>query len=206
MQQRYYDPIAGRFLSTDPVTTDEKTGDLFNRYVYGRNNPYRYTDPDGRLAFLIPVAWAIFEAVTTATVVEVSAAAVGVAGAAIIVNAAGSSGGGKTSTLTPGPNAGDSVPARGPGRDFTPGERQQVNEIGDKTGCHTCGAETPGTKSGNWVPDHQPPSSQNPEGAPQRLYPHCLQCSRTQGGEARQAPKPQPQPQPKPPEPKPEAK
>lgn len=26
MQQRYYDPIAGRFLSVDPVVTDANTG------------------------------------------------------------------------------------------------------------------------------------------------------------------------------------
>ena len=48
MQQRYYDPIAGRFLSTDPVTTDADTGYAFNRYEYVSSNPYRYTDPDGR--------------------------------------------------------------------------------------------------------------------------------------------------------------
>lgn len=48
MQQRYYDPLAGRFLSVDPVTTDAKTGSHFNRYVYAENNPYKYTDPDGR--------------------------------------------------------------------------------------------------------------------------------------------------------------
>jgi RHS repeat-associated protein len=50
MQQRYYDPIAGRFLSVDPVTTDAKTGEHFNRYAYGNNSPYKYKDPDGRIA------------------------------------------------------------------------------------------------------------------------------------------------------------
>jgi hypothetical protein len=50
MQQRYFDPYAARFLSVDPVTTDAKTGDMFNRYVYAENNPYRYIDPDGRCA------------------------------------------------------------------------------------------------------------------------------------------------------------
>jgi hypothetical protein len=49
MQQRYYDPIAGRFLSVDPVTTDAKTGDHFGRYVYAYNNPYKYVDPDGQV-------------------------------------------------------------------------------------------------------------------------------------------------------------
>jgi len=47
MQQRYYDPIAGRFLSVDPVTTNAGTGGHFNRYVYGENNPYKYVDPNG---------------------------------------------------------------------------------------------------------------------------------------------------------------
>ncbi len=47
MQQRYYDPVAGRFLSIDPVVTFADTGDSFNRYAYAENNPYRYVDPDG---------------------------------------------------------------------------------------------------------------------------------------------------------------
>jgi RHS repeat-associated protein len=48
MQQRYYDPVAGRFLSVDPVVTDAETGGGFNRYAYAANNPYKYFDPDGR--------------------------------------------------------------------------------------------------------------------------------------------------------------
>jgi uncharacterized protein RhaS with RHS repeats len=48
MQQRYYDPVAGRFLSVDPVVTDAKTGSSFNRYAYASNSPYKYIDPDGR--------------------------------------------------------------------------------------------------------------------------------------------------------------
>jgi len=48
MQQRYYDPVAGRFLSVDPVTTDATSGEGFNRYAYAHNNPYKYVDPDGR--------------------------------------------------------------------------------------------------------------------------------------------------------------
>jgi RHS repeat-associated protein len=42
MQQRYYDPIAMRFLSVDPAQSE------FSRYAYGANNPYKYVDPDGR--------------------------------------------------------------------------------------------------------------------------------------------------------------
>lgn len=48
MRQRYYDPVSGRFLSADPVTTDPSTGAMFNRYNYVHNNPYRFVDPDGR--------------------------------------------------------------------------------------------------------------------------------------------------------------
>jgi RHS repeat-associated protein len=48
MQQRYYDPIAGRFLSVDPVTTDAATGKSFGRYHYAANNPYTKVDRDGR--------------------------------------------------------------------------------------------------------------------------------------------------------------
>jgi RHS repeat-associated protein len=48
MQQRYYDPVIGRFLSVDPVTADGATGANFNRYWYANNNPYRFKDPDGR--------------------------------------------------------------------------------------------------------------------------------------------------------------
>jgi RHS repeat-associated protein len=48
MQQRYYDPVAGRFLSVDPVVTNTKAGGHFNRYAYAENNPYKYTDPDGQ--------------------------------------------------------------------------------------------------------------------------------------------------------------
>lgn len=47
-QQRYYDPVIGRFLSVDPIESDTTTAWNFNRYNYAANNPYRYTDPDGQ--------------------------------------------------------------------------------------------------------------------------------------------------------------
>ena len=50
MQQRYYDPVVGRFLSRDPVGVDAGTGGNFNRYWYANNNPYKFVDPDGRAA------------------------------------------------------------------------------------------------------------------------------------------------------------
>ncbi|HEX7031208.1 MAG TPA: RHS repeat-associated core domain-containing protein, partial [Gammaproteobacteria bacterium] len=48
MQQRYYDPGIGMFLSVDPVTAYSNPVGQFNRYRYANGNPYMYTDPDGR--------------------------------------------------------------------------------------------------------------------------------------------------------------
>jgi hypothetical protein len=84
--------------------------------------------------------------------------------------------------IAPGPFAGQSIPARGPGRDFTADERTEINRIGAETGCHTCGTRAPGTRNDNFVPDHQPPNAINPIGAWQRLFPQCLSCSQRQGG------------------------
>lgn len=45
---RYHDSVLGRFLAIDPVAWKPSVPSSFNRYSYGYNNPYRYTDPDGR--------------------------------------------------------------------------------------------------------------------------------------------------------------
>jgi hypothetical protein len=48
MQQRYYDPAIGAFLSVDPAKVNTSTAANFGRYYYATDNPYRFTDPDGR--------------------------------------------------------------------------------------------------------------------------------------------------------------
>ena len=48
MQQRYYDSATGRFFSVDPIGTNTLTAWNFSRYNYAANNPYKFTDPDGR--------------------------------------------------------------------------------------------------------------------------------------------------------------
>jgi HK97 family phage portal protein len=88
-------------------------------------------------------------------------------------------------SVGPGPFAGDSVPAGDTPRP-TAEEQAQIDAIGDRSGCHSCGTMDPGTKSGRWVGDHQPPTSLNEDRRPQRYYPHCLKCSRTQGGHVTQ--------------------
>lgn len=64
MQQRYFDPTTGRFLSMDPV--GPKVGDprTINRYSYAANNPYKYVDPTGEIFFLAPAVPALAAAAT----------------------------------------------------------------------------------------------------------------------------------------------
>ena len=64
---------------------------------------------------------------------------------------------------------------------FTADERRAINRIGAETGCHTCGTKDPGTRSGNFICDLQPPSALNWQGRPQRIAPHCLFCKKVQG-------------------------
>ena len=63
-----------------------------------------------------------------------------------------------------------------------PGERTEINRIGYRQGCHTCGAKDPRTYTGDFVPDHQLPTVVNTVlGHRQRLYPQCKSCSSEQG-------------------------
>jgi RHS repeat-associated protein len=89
----------------------------------------------------------------------------------------GSPAAGEVTTLKPGAFATESIPARGPAPNFTAAERAAVRQIGEGSGCHTCGTMNPGTKSGNFVLDHQPPSGLVKPGTPQQLYPQCATCS-----------------------------
>jgi RHS repeat-associated protein len=57
--------------------------------------------------------------------------------------------------------------------------RNDINAIGQKYGCHTCGTKT---SNGVYIPDHQPSLKLSPEG-PFELFPHCPGCSRLQGGQ-----------------------
>ena len=47
---RMFDPLTGRFLSPDPLAPGQirvEEPQRFNRYAYGLNNPYRYSDASG---------------------------------------------------------------------------------------------------------------------------------------------------------------
>lgn len=49
MQARFYDPVVGRFISTDPVEPAPGKIYSFNRFAYVNDNPIRFVDPDGRV-------------------------------------------------------------------------------------------------------------------------------------------------------------
>jgi RHS repeat-associated protein len=47
---RYYDPALGTFISPDTLVPDPGLVFDYNRYMYVRGNPLRYTDPTGHLS------------------------------------------------------------------------------------------------------------------------------------------------------------
>lgn len=89
-----------------------------------------------------------------------------------------------SSMTKPGAFAREWIPARGPQR-ATSLEKDILQMIGRKHGCHTCGKR----KTSQFVADHQPPSkivnSNNNNASElilQRFYPQCSKCSGIQGG------------------------
>lgn len=60
---RWYNPALGRFYSIDPAPFTDSNPLSFNRYAYANNNPYRFKDPDGKVAIdiLLDAALATYE-------------------------------------------------------------------------------------------------------------------------------------------------
>lgn len=84
--------------------------------------------------------------------------------------------------LKPGPNSQGSIQATGP--KVTPQQSSQIQQLGNKYGCHTCRSKIP-RGNGSWIGDHQPVTKLIENGlakGPQRLYPQCWSCSWQQGG------------------------
>jgi hypothetical protein len=54
---RYYDALIGRFAQPDTLIPNVYDPQYLNRYSYVRNNPVRYTDPDGHCGPLCEVAF-----------------------------------------------------------------------------------------------------------------------------------------------------
>ncbi|MDP3230430.1 MAG: RHS repeat-associated core domain-containing protein, partial [Acidovorax sp.] len=49
---RYFDPASGQFVSRDPEEGEANLPVTWGAYQYGRYNPYRYNDPNGRIEIL----------------------------------------------------------------------------------------------------------------------------------------------------------
>lgn len=193
---RDYDPETGRWTAKDPIRFD---GDGTNLYGYVLNDPINFVDVNGeyaqaaaKVALAGLAAYSVYVAAKhiqrnrARMVAQMTAAFNAIKEICNNIlaqegNKEGKAKGGKVDTLKPGPNAKDSVPGHR-GRP-TATEQKKVNEIMKKDGCHTCGTKNPGTKSGNAIADHQPPQAL---GQPKKYYPHCINCSRRQGGQVRQ--------------------
>jgi RHS repeat-associated protein len=65
LRARQYDPGIGRFLTTDPVAAP-LSDPYVASYLYGRNNPARFTDPSGEFIPLVVIGWIAFGAVAGA--------------------------------------------------------------------------------------------------------------------------------------------
>lgn len=83
-----------------------------------------------------------------------------------------------------GPYAREWIPAPSTNRRLTRAEQQEIDRIGRMWGCHRCGSLSSRTKSGSFIGDNQVPKS---IGNPTRIYPHCAQCSASQGGLVRRS-------------------
>ena len=57
MNGRLYDPYLARFLSPDNYVQMPDFSQSFNRYSYCLNNPLKYTDPDGEIAWWVVAAF-----------------------------------------------------------------------------------------------------------------------------------------------------
>ncbi|MCZ0756645.1 RHS repeat-associated core domain-containing protein [Anoxybacillus sp. J5B_2022] len=63
LQARYYDPETARFISRDPDPGDKDDPITQNAYTYANDNPVMLVDPDGKFAWMIPIAIVVGQAI-----------------------------------------------------------------------------------------------------------------------------------------------
>lgn len=189
MQQRYYDPGIGLFLSVDPVTA--YGGDIrhFNRYAYAYNNPYKFTDPDGRCPVCkIGVDFALEVGIQYATTGTVDV------GAALTETAKGALNPLKTvervrdvaRIVKGGDKVGDAARSRyKPGGDFSRRTKSDTAANADNK-CEYCGTDTVQAKRSErgvtpprneGVTDHVTPKSRGGDNSPGNAAHACRDCN-----------------------------
>jgi RHS repeat-associated protein len=93
MKARFYAPSQHRFLTPDPIHFVDDNPFTFNRYAYGNNNPYKYTDPTGELGLLIHAFQKGLPVEGAVTISQAGNTSMAAGGAAIIVSVDTLSGG-----------------------------------------------------------------------------------------------------------------
>lgn len=187
MQQRYYDPVAMRFISPDPVAANALS---FNRYWYANNNPYRYVDPDGRSVTCTDntctaegdsIAEAVVDTLTIATIYTSQAIKNVLNESAPAVDP--DVGGETISDREPGPDGKrGSTGGPGEGKRF-PQESPDVRSAKEGVPCAYCGVPTtnePG-RSNSRERDHIDPKSRGGNNSGENERDACRTCNRSKG-------------------------
>jgi RHS repeat-associated protein len=190
MGARYYDPVVGRFMGTDPRLFDPSDIRTFNRYAYANNNPQKYVDPDGRFAQLAARAafYVSYEAATA-----LGAATVGSYIGIRLYNSLHDESSGKESAENQpssepkGESTGGGEPREGevggPGEGKAFGERakERIRDRDDNK-CVLCGVETsrePGPDQSNI--DHAWPKSRGGNNSDNNGQNTCRTCNLGKG-------------------------
>ena len=172
MQQRYYDPEVGQFLSVDPVGVDVATGANFNRYWYANNNPHNLVDPDGRAAACaipgimqvcmaaVAKAAALLGGATATKITTGAAVATGVvAVGAIVVQS--ESGPGDSESAAGGSASGENSESgtRSPAP-FIPSDPYSPEETSRRQSGNRAAEDAPSLDPDSVIPDRKPGSDQ----------------------------------------------
>jgi RHS repeat-associated protein len=168
MGARYYHPTLGRFTGIDPVGFNPDNLHSHNRYAYANNNPYKYVDPDGRIAFLaaIPPALAYLTPIAAGISARIAMSSVYRFGMSMAIGETGfiapaslALGAGKVASVVA-KEAGSVVEKTASGRrveDFTRAQKMAFKEKsalenGGKMACKDCSKELENIASAKGVP------------------------------------------------------